>query len=196
MAPIRLLLPDEPTTITEVGTLRPSSPGVAQSPLRPAVTPPRRMPVAALALLGLVLAAGIAATVVWRNRSPQPDLTAPNPGAGAVSAPAPSSTPESATAAPPATAPQPAASSASAPAGAVVPPPAPARPTVETAEARAPKVEPSLPRETAPATPAPEPPVPAVVASVTFPKVKFLVTEEGRTRDRDASVRLEPDAMQ
>jgi hypothetical protein len=47
------------------------------------------------------------------------------------------------------------------------------------------------------ATPAdPERPVRPPPTILIFAKLKSLVTEEGKTRDRDASLRLQPDAMQ
>jgi hypothetical protein len=47
-----------------------------------------------------------------------------------------------------------------------------------------------------PAPPAaPEAPVAAVVPAVTFNKLKLLVLDEGKGRDRDASLRLNADAM-
>jgi hypothetical protein len=156
----------------------------AIAPPAPTLPPPtastrRRMPVAPAIAIGAVLLAGIPAVLFWRARAAAQDAaTIP------ASAPPASSVGE---AAPPPTASLPAGADTTR--AAAMPGPA-AKPP-----AGAPTTPSSAKTEAAPPASAP-PPLPAVLATVSFAKMKLLVLDEGKSRDRDAALRLGPDALE
>ena len=165
---------------------------VATKPAAPAAAA-RRMRVPAMAAAGVVLLAAVPATIMWRGGA------SPAPAAVVEPAAAPA-TPASTT--PPSTeaAAAPAASTPAVPAPEASAPPAadpaagkadaPKRPR-ESPAAKAPAIAAATP--TAP--PAAPEPAAAVVPAVTFNKLKLLVLDEGKGRDRDASLRFGADAM-
>ena len=186
-------------------------PVVAAPKSVPPAAASRRMRVQVMAAAAVVLLAAVPVTIIMSRggSSPAPaTVIAPAPDPAPVT---PAATPPSAAAstAPPSTT-EPTAASPS-PSAPALPSPAPApaasaptRPAPRKIDA--PKRPPESPSATAaPATtgsavtaapPAvPEAPVAAVVPVVTFNKLKLLVLDEGKGRDRDASLRLNADAM-
>jgi hypothetical protein len=169
----------------------------------PAAPPGRRMPLAAMIALGVVLLVGVPAVLMWRARAAKAESAisqASPPPVSAVAEAAPPVPPasgsvEAAPSAPPVPVAKPSASPAIAKTSGTPPPAAvgspsgavPATPSGEKTEAVPPAVS-------APGTV--PPPLPAVLPTVSFARMKLLVLDEGKSRDRDASLRLGPDALE
>jgi serine/threonine-protein kinase len=145
----------------------------------------RRVPIAAGVALGVVVLAGVPALMMWRARAAQPETASV---AAATQAPAPvvEAPPEAPAAKGPEAVipPDPAAPR---------PPPLPGGPVsgaakgTEAAKAGAttPPKEPVAPVTT-----------PAALPVVTFGKLRLLIIEEGKSRDRDASLSLGASALE
>ena len=178
-------------------------------PASVAAVPARKPPFAALAAGVLLLAAVPTSFYLWRGRdaSPAPSTTATASSATPASAPAapppaastpPASTsastsPTSASIAPPSA---PSATPAESPKPASTTAVSKAAPTTPASVAKA-KAGTARPPDTTPATsPAAPPPSTPALAIVTFPKMKYLSVQDGKARDRDASLRLAGDALQ
>jgi serine/threonine protein kinase len=216
-APIRPRtdLPTMPPTLTPHLMAKPGVPGSVASASAPAPAPApapaaattraRRLRLAALAAAAVLLLAAVpAAIIISRGRAPSGDATsgtAPSAAPSADSVAKPSDAPPA-----PAPVPEPASASAAAPAAAAVPEVSPARGSTAPAvpAPRVAKTDPKRPRaspvaETPPATPTPTPPpappTSAVVPTVAFTKLKLLVIDDGKARDRDASLRLGADTF-
>jgi serine/threonine-protein kinase len=201
-APIRPRtdLPTMPPTLTPHLMAKPAAPGpvaAAPAPAPPGAARSRRVRLAALAAAAVLLVAAVPATImISRGRAASGDaesVTAAAPSAGAVAKPSDSPA-----------APVPVPEPASVPAAAAVPEASPTRgsappvPAPRVAKADAPKRPRETPAgETPPPTPSPTPPPApaAVVPTVAFTKLKLLVIDDGKARDRDASLRLGADAI-
>lgn len=187
-SPIALAKPPAPGP--PVGSAEPAAPAAPTAPMAPVAPAPAassrrtRMPAAAAA--GVVLLAAVPATIMMsRDSSPGAPPTMAAPATSAAVTPA-GTAPAAVTATMPAPGPAPAAVS---PSPAVSAPPAAAKSDApkrrESPEAKAP----------AGAAGSPAAPVAAPPPAVTFDKLKLLVLDEGKGRDRDASLRFGADAM-
>ena len=153
-----------------------------------------------------VLLAGVPAMMMWRARSAQPETAA---AVSATEPPAPSAAPPAAV--PPAPVAPPVASPAAAPAAAATP--STAAVVKAPAAVKAPDAAgPGLSQTKGPAPDGASPAEPgnpaaaglakaaatpsAATPIVTFSKLKLLILDEGKSRDRDASLRLGPEALQ
>ena len=198
-----------PSTPSPIATAKPPAP-LAAAPVGAASAAPaapatpaaasRRMRMAAFAAAGVVLLAAVPATIMMsRGNSPAapPAPTAPATESAPTPAPAPAvaAPPAAATTAPASPAP---VSPGAAPSATETSAPRPAPPVAARTDT------PKRPRESSavkgPAVvdtprPAPEPVATPVVPAVTFNKLKLLVLDEGKGRDRDASLRFGADAM-
>jgi hypothetical protein len=197
-APIRPRtdLPTMPPTLTPHLMAKPSVPGpvaAVPAPAPPGAARSRRVRLAALAAAAVLLVAAVPATImISRGRAASGDaesVTAAAPSVAAVARPSDSPA-----------APVPVPEPASIPAAAAVPEASPTRgsappvPAPRVAKADAPKRPRETPAgETPPPTPPPAPA--AVVPTVAFTKLKLLVIDDGKARDRDASLRLGADAI-
>jgi Protein kinase domain len=181
-------MPSAPTAVT-------TAPPDAPTTVIPVVEPPassgstgRRIPLAVGVALGVVVLAGVPAVMMWRARAVQPEIASAAP---AIQTPVP------AAAAPP-EAPPSVIPPAKTP-DAVKPPdaagPRPPLATSNPARGGAGRAETDKPAATADAK-EPAASTAAVLPSVTFGKLKLLTLEEGKSRDRDASLSLGPDALQ
>ena len=154
--------------------------------------PQPRKPVAAFAGAVVLLLATIPMTIFfWRGRSQATDAAvttaAPVPVATTSATP---SAPEAA--APPPLAPVVESKPAVKPAARSV---TPSPPTVAPAPNAAPLKTDNAPAEAVPSETAPAAAAPASVPSVVFNGMKYLTVEDGKARDRDASLRLEGDSF-
>lgn len=183
------------------------APPVLPPPPLPAASTRRRMPVAAaiaIGAIGAVLLAGVPAVLLWRARAAKPQaatIQASPPPASTIAEAAPPVPPASGLAEP-------------APSAPAVPVAKPSTGAATVKKSEAPPVPVGSPSGGAPVTasgakteaapPAREasvpasvpPPLPAALPTVSFAKMKLLVLDEGKSRDRDASLRLGPDALE
>jgi serine/threonine-protein kinase len=170
----------------------------------PVVQPPassgskgRRIPLAAGVAVGAVVLAGVPAVLMWRARAVQPEIASAAP---AIQTPAPAAaTPPEAP--PPVTPPVKTPDAVKASDGAAP------RPTLATGNppksgagrSEADKLAAAAAAKDPAASGAGKEPATsgvAVLPVVTFGKLKLLTLEEGKSRDRDASLSLGPDALQ
>jgi serine/threonine-protein kinase len=183
--------PPDPETMRT--TAAPMAPMAMPHPAAPVVTAPatgsRRLRIAAMAAAGAVLLAAVPATIIMSRGGSSPAPAGVSESAtGPVT---PSATAPSSTAAPPAPAASPSTVAAPEPSAPPATDPAGKAATV----AKRVRESPVAKAIATPAPALPEPIVTAVVPAVTFNKLKLLVLDEGKGRDRDASLRLGADAM-
>lgn len=176
------------------------APAAGAPPVPPAPTA-RRLPVAAVAV-GVMLLIGLPAFLFWRSRAAQPAVaeapSAPSQGAsaqvGAVSAPsADSSTPPAAAASANVSATPVGPGSGSATAVAKVRDADAVRATRGAPEASS---APALNSATLPVVSEPVRAARPVLPTIVFSKMKLLTFDEGKSRDRDASLHLGSDGLQ
>jgi serine/threonine-protein kinase len=156
----------------------------AHAPSASASSSGRRMPIAAAVALGVVVLAGVPAVMMWRARAAQPETASVAPVTQAP-APAVEAPPE----APAAKGPQ------------AVQPPDPAGPRPPLAGGPVSSGTKGTEAAKAGATTPPKEPVapvttPAALPIVTFGKLRLLIIEEGKSRDRDASLSLGANALE
>ena len=179
------------------GAVPPPAPVAPVATVTPvSVATPRKPPYAALAA-GVLLLAAVPATYLLRGR--EAPLVAPSPASAPQAAP---SVVPAVVSTPPAALP---ASTAASPAPSVAESPKPPSP-LTTAGSKAtpatppstPKPRPAVERASAAAPPAANAVPPAARASasiVIFEKMKYLSLQDGKARDRDASLRLAGDGL-
>ena len=179
------------------------APGATAVPAPP-VSAARRMPVGAV-MVGAVLLAAVAAFFVWRARGANEDVVsvhasapqvavappevAPAQAAGTAADPPPASV---ATSTPSAPAPSPASFIPPVRAAAGAPPSRSGAAASAAASSAAVPLSPGAPVAAKDPGPSARPSLPAV----TFGKMKLLLFDDGKSRDRDASLRLGPDGLQ
>jgi serine/threonine-protein kinase len=166
----------------------------------PVVQPPassgstaRRIPLAASVAVGAVVLVGVPAVLMWRARAVQPEIASAAP---AIQTPAPAAAvpPE---APPPLTPPAKTPDAVKASDGATPRPPLATGNPAKSGAGRSDADKLAAAKD--PAASAGKEPAPsgaAVLPVVTFGKLKLLTLEEGKSRDRDASLSLGPDALQ
>jgi hypothetical protein len=175
--------PGAPTTVSAERPVAATVPVPVSPGPGPAGSTGRRVPLAASITIGVVLVAGLPAVMIWRGRAMPPETASAAPATDipAPAAEAPSEVPSEA---PPPKPPDP-----------VKPPDNDApRPPLASGPARGGTI-PAEPDATDAAKEAATS-TSAALPVVTFGKLKLFMLEEGKSRDRDASLSLGPDALQ